>query len=184
MIGLLLKEQTKALHDLVEEKLLSHKIMDKSFTVMEYHQVLKHNYTFLHHFEDAVFSSLSDDTSQKIRLEDRKKLPFIKKDLAELGLTDSEKQPLLKIEIKTEAEALGMLYVMEGSTLGGNIIAKNLAKNPAFSDIEFHYFGCYGEKTGSLWKNFREVLESKSTEVNSGDFLKGAKKAYQFLLDL
>jgi hypothetical protein len=34
MIGILLKEQTKALHDQMEEKLKAHKIMDRSFISM------------------------------------------------------------------------------------------------------------------------------------------------------
>lgn len=54
MIGILLKEQTKALHDQVEEKLKSHKMMDRSFSLPEYHELLRSNYFFLLEFEDAV----------------------------------------------------------------------------------------------------------------------------------
>lgn len=179
MIGSLLKEHTKNLHDLVEEKLMSNKIMDKSFTRSEYQQLLQHNYSFLLHFEEAVFAKISAENAQKLNLDRRRKLPFLQKDLK-----DFEAQIPENIIIKNEAEALGILYVMEGATLGGNVIAKNLAKNPEFAGITFNFFGCYGAETGLLWKNFREVLESAYDGSNAEDFLDGAKRAYQFLLDL
>ncbi len=50
------------------------------------------------------------------------------------------------------------MYVMEGSTLGGRFIAPHVAKL-------FHldagrgnaYFEGYGERTGSMWNEFRET---------------------------
>lgn len=182
MIGNLLKEQTKILHDKVEEKLQSQKIMDKSYTLQDYHQLLKSNYNFLLEFEDAVFANISNETKVKLQSDERRKLPVITKDLA--GFENLENSRSKDISIKNEAEALGILYVMEGSTLGGNIIARNLAKNPNFQEVTFNYFGFYGEKTGPFWKNFKDVLEEKSEQYDSEDFLDGAKRAYQFLLNL
>ena len=181
MIGILLKEQTKALHDQVEEKLKSHKIMDRSFSLQEYHELLRANYQFLLEFEDAVFASISSETKNQIHGDQRRKLAVIAKDLADFEEVTSFSSK--NISIKNEAEALGILYVMEGSTLGGNIIAKSLAKNPTFDGVSFHYFGFYGEKTGSLWKNFKEVIEEKALTADSQDFLDGANRAYRFLLD-
>lgn len=181
MIGILLKEQTKALHDQVEEKLKSHKIMDKSFSLQEYHQLLRANYYFLLEFEDAVFANISTETKTQLHGDERRKLPVISKDLTDFEVVNPSNSKT--ISIKNEAEPLGILYVMEGSTLGGNIIAKNLAKNPTFNDISFHYFGFYGEKTGSLWKNFKEVIEEKALNADAQDFLDGANRAYRFLLD-
>lgn len=181
MIGILLKEQTKELHDLVEEKLMSHKIMDRSFTLAEYTALLQHNYRFLLHFEETVFKYFSATTGEKLHLEKRRKLPLIKKDLTSLRINTSI--PETSVDIKNEAEALGILYVMEGATLGGNIIAKNLAKNPHFENITLNYFGAYGAETGFLWKNFQQLLSEKENEYPAEDFLDGAKKAYHFLLD-
>lgn len=181
MIASLLKEQTKKLHDLVEEKLMSKKIMDKSFNLNDYQFIIKHNYNFLKHFESSVFSKFSDETADKLQLNKRRKLIFIEKDISILGLEISNDQ--LPISILNEAEAFGMLYVMEGATLGGNIIRKNLSKNQNFKGLTFNYFGCYGEQTSFLWKLFKEVLEEKALNSCDEDFIKGAKIAYQSLLD-
>lgn len=182
MIGIFLKEQTKTLHDLVEEKLMSQKIMDKNFSIQEYHQLIRHNYSFIQHFENTVFSKISKKNADNLHLEERRKLPFLKKDLAVFG----EVQPISEsdFEIKNEAEALGILYVMEGATLGGNVILKSLSKNPQFEGVAIHYFGCYGDQTGIRWKKFKEVIEAEAQNYPAEDFLTGAKKAYQFLLDL
>lgn len=181
MIGNLLKEQTKTLHDQVEIKLQSQKIMDKSYNLQDYHQLLKSNYHFLLEFEEAVFANISAETAEQIHAGDRKKLLVIEKDLA--AFQDLQSSSNKNVSIKNEAEALGILYVMEGSTLGGNIIAKNLAKNPSFKDVSYNFFGFYGEKTGFFWKNFKEVLEKKAEKADAQDFLDGANRAYQFLLD-
>lgn len=181
MIGLLLKEQTSDLHDLVEQKLMSDKIMDKSFSVDDYKMVITKNYQFLKHFESIVFKSLSQETAGKLGLQNRAKLKFLESDMQSLGL--ETKYSAESPTIKSEAEALGILYVMEGATLGGNIIARNLAKNPNFQDIKLNYFGAYGDQTGVLWKQFREVLENHQAEESSADYLQGAKRAYEFLLN-
>ena len=97
------------------------------------------NYQFLLEFEDAVFASISSETKNQIHGDQRRKLAVIAKDLADFEEVKSFSSK--NISIKNEAEALGILYVMEGSTLGGNIIAKNLAKNPTFDGVSFHYFG-------------------------------------------
>lgn len=182
MISNLLKEQTKVLHDQVEEKLMSQKIMDRSFSLQEYHNLLKYNFLFISEFEDILFSKLSSETNEKLQPEQRKKIAVITKDLGHFEEVLSPQKS--SATIKNEAEALGILYVMEGSTLGGNIIARNLAKNPNFQDVSFNYFGFYGEKTGPFWKNFKEVLDEKAHHYESQDFLDGAKRAYQFLLNL
>lgn len=181
MIGTLLKEKTKALHDQVEEKLKSQKIMDQSFSLQEYHQLLRSNYYFLLEFEEAVFANISGETKMQLHGDERRKLPMILKDLADFEAVKPADSKT--VSIKNEAEALGIMYVMEGSTLGGNIIAKNLAKNPSFNKVSFNYFGFYGEKTGSLWKNFKEIIEEKALTADSQDFLDGANRAYRFLLD-
>lgn len=56
-------------------------------------------------------------------------------------------------------EALGLLYVLEGSTLGGAVIRKALlARGQDMNGLSF--FSPYGEATGSMWRAFVGVLEA------------------------
>ena len=85
-------------------------------------------------------------------------------------------------EIASETEALGMLYEIEGASLGGNVIKKQLQKNPDFSNIEFNYFGIYGDQIGTFWKNFTSTINNYFPEEQNNEVLKGAERAYAELM--
>lgn len=61
------------------------------------------------------------------------------------------------------AEALGMLYVVEGTSLGGNVILKRLRDNGADCP-EFAFLHPYGAETGLMWKRF---LSAASAEIGA-----------------
>lgn len=177
-----IKENTRQFHDAVESKFESQKIFDKSYTLNNYRQILWFNYLFHLNFEDKVFEKIDDHTAREIQLEERRKLYLLELDLKSLDMESAE--PNHEFSVASEAEAFGILYVMEGSSLGGNVIKKHLLQNPEFSGLDFHYFGCYGEKTGELWNNFKEILNNKFTESQFPEVLAGATKAYRFLMNI
>jgi len=178
MISVFLKEQTKQQHDDTEAKLQSQKIFDKSYTLDDYKKLLIHNYKLISRYEPQVQEQLKGYPELKLDL--RSKVDALKVDLNNLNIeTQSE---ALTQNLENEAEAFGALYVMEGSTLGGNVIAKQLKRNPEFENIEFNYFGVYGENTGPFWQEFKSIIDEKITEEQYDDCVTGAKKAYQLLV--
>lgn len=62
--------------------------------------------------------------------------------------------------------ALGMLYVIEGSTLGGRIIQRELLKR-GVSDPAIGFLDPYGNAAGSLWRGLITVIE-RETAGDSG----------------
>jgi len=76
------------------------------------------------------------------------------------------------------AEALGMLYVLEGSTLGGHVIIRNLRK--AGSECaSLAFLDPYGPETGRRWRDFIDVLErATSSERARIHACKGAVLAF------
>lgn len=182
MVSEYLKQNTAEYHNAAEKLFNSEKIFNKTFTLEDYRKIIHTNYLMLLHSEDIIFSSLSDKFNEKLQLNERKKLPLIEKDLSGLALENQE--PSLNLEFENEHEALGAMYVIEGSTLGGNVIAKQLSKTEGFDQVTFNFFGCYQENTGSMWKNFKEVLDTEVKEENYNEVLSGAKKLYMFLLSV
>lgn len=182
MISDLLKESTRQLHDQTEAKFNSQKIFDATFSLLDYRRLLEYNYLFLLNFEKIVFNKFSPFIAKQLHLPERRKLHLIEKEAQHLNI--SRTQPDLSVEVKNQAEAFGILYVMEGSTLGGNMIAKQLSKYDEFKNFEFAYFRCYGEKTGFFWKNFKEIMNLEISAENEADCLTGAHKGYDFLLNL
>lgn len=181
MISETLKANTRTLHDRVEAKFNSNRIFDGTFSLNDYRNLIRYNYLFLQNFENEVFSVFNEQTAEELNLDKRRKLTLIEEDLEVLKIEKSSIE--IPLQIKNKAEAFGILYVMEGSTLGGNVIAKQLSKNPDFLEVSFRYFRCYGENTGSFWKNFKTVLDREVAPDEYADCISGAEKAYRFLLN-
>jgi len=54
-------------------------------------------------------------------------------------------------------EALGLFYVVEGSSLGGRIILREL-QNRGITDPELYLLDPYGAEAGAMWRSLVEVL--------------------------
>lgn len=71
-------------------------------------------------------------------------------------------------DIQTIPAALGCMYVLEGSTLGSQILSRSFRER---FDIGRHnggaYFHGYGELTGKMWKRFGTDLENWFDEHQS-----------------
>ena len=57
-------------------------------------------------------------------------------------------------------DALGRLYVLEGSTLGGTFIDRHLSGLPSLSGVRLRAFSPYGAQTGAMWHAFRRVTRA------------------------
>ena len=79
-------------------------------------------------------------------------------DLTALGASPADDGPDLPEVADTDA-ALGRLYVMEGSTLGGTFIDRHLATLPGLAGgPRLRCFSPYGESTGAMWAAFRRAV--------------------------
>jgi heme oxygenase len=182
MVSEYLKKNTAEYHDAAEKLFNSEKIFNKTFSLEDYKKIINTNYLMLLHSEEKIFNNLSENFSEKLQLDKRVKLPLIEKDLASLALESQIASH--DFDLANEHEALGAMYVIEGSTLGGNVIAKQLSKTEGFDNVTFNFFGCYQENTGPMWKSFKEVLDTEVKEENYNEVLSGAKKLYTFLLNV
>jgi heme oxygenase (biliverdin-IX-beta and delta-forming) len=83
--------------------------------------------------------------------------------------------------IETTAEALGALYVIEGSTLGGRKILQTLRRQGVSTD-DLHFLDPYGKDAGANWRMFLVVLEREtaSNHATMNDCVSGAVKAFSF----
>lgn len=89
--------------------------------------------------------------------ERRRKTPLLEMDLRALerdpnAIREADTSP---IACETPGAAFGVLYVLEGSTLGGQYIRRHVARTlglDATSGCAF--FTGYGENTGRLWREF------------------------------
>ncbi|MGY1820802.1 biliverdin-producing heme oxygenase [Geodermatophilus sp. SYSU D00079] len=72
-------------------------------------------------------------------------------------------------------QALGRLYVLEGSTLGGTFISRHLATLPTLGpDARVGAFSPYGGETGAMWHAYRRVTRERVAAGGDADRLVGA----------
>lgn len=90
----------------------------------------------------------------------RRRARLFAADLHALGSVPSGARPDLPALPGTD-EALGRMYVLEGSTLGGTLIDRHLAGLPQLAGVRLRAFSPYGDRTGAMWRTFRRVTRER-----------------------
>jgi len=100
----------------------------------------------------------------------RRRAALFAADLHALGGKTTTALPELPPVADTD-HALGRLYVLEGSTLGGTFIDRHLASLPHLSDVRIRAFSPYGPETGAMWAAFRRVTRDRVTAGGHADVI-------------
>ncbi|WP_121354685.1 biliverdin-producing heme oxygenase [Flavisolibacter nicotianae] len=176
-IAAVIKETTRTLHEEVEQLLLPQLTTIKN--PGDYGSILKMFYGYFQPLENLIHQYITKEELPDIA--DRRKAAAIRNDLNAIGDSEIAWQSCTHLpRLQNTAQAFGALYVLEGSTLGGKMIAKMLLKNAAFSTCEnaLTFFSGYGEDTGNKWKTFLDVL---NRQENAGDVVHGANETFLYL---
>ena len=86
-------------------------------------------------------------------------------------------------EITGLAQAAGVMYVLEGSTLGGQIISKMLNTKLNLNNKSLCFFSAYGDSTMQKWSEFTEFLNELTLDTSKENNLLTAAKDTFVLLD-
>ena len=159
--ALTLKHQTTVPHQQLEGMVLPYLLSIANQN--DYARLLKAFYGYFQPLEDLVAPFITPQVLPD--WPQRRKASFILDDLAELGHASVDlPQAHTLPTIQSLPQAMGALYVMEGSTLGGKGIAKMLLKNShaGLQSAHLQFFNGYGERTGPMWVSFVNVLDSFS----------------------
>ena len=133
-------------------------LLDERLGLDAYREVLARFYGFWTGWEPQIAGLLQDAAI----LAPRRRLHLLAADLTALGVSRHELAALPKcplIKLQGAPEALGSLYVMEGSTLGGKLIRGNVQRCLGSVGVSgCAYFDGYGPHTGAMWQEFLVIL--------------------------
>jgi len=169
-----LRLHTRAAHAELDESL---HLIDRLSAMPQRLGVLAGYHRFHHGTEAAVAPVLGRIAD--LDFSARRRSPLIAEGIGILG---QEVLPARAdtLGIFTRAEAFGALYVLEGSSLGGRVILKEL-KRRGVSLAGLGFLDPYGDNTGPRWQSFLAILER---EVASGeqqcDAVTGALSTFAF----
>ncbi|HSO81351.1 biliverdin-producing heme oxygenase [Thiocapsa sp.] len=156
-LAILLRHATAETHEAVERLPLMARLTSPSVTredYLDYLHALAGVYAAL---EGSLLDALDEETRNDLGI--RPKLPAILEDLAEQGQPHIPRTST-QLAPAGSGTALGGLYVLEGATLGGRVIAKHLRRclGPALGSAGFLDF--HGEHSSAAWKRFASILDS------------------------
>ena len=113
----------------------------------------------------------------------RSRVALIARDLQALGapLSREPAEPVDLSFLSSASRAWGSLYVMEGSTLGGQVIAKALRGASWAPEGGLSYFNPYGRRTAAVWAEFRAALEAAAPSLDEDAAVQGARATFEAL---
>jgi heme oxygenase len=164
-----LKETTKDQHEALETVV---DVMNRMFTKDDYGKLLMKFYRFYSAMESDL--PAAELKAAGFDIEERRKLPLLERDLTSLGLFDQAKAvAAIKPDVTSVDNAskdLVSVYVIEGATLGGQVITRHLREHLGLSVEEGGaFFNSYGPMVGPMWKAFGTAVTEYSENNDFDD---------------
>lgn len=153
-----LRAGTDANHKALEQNPYSERLMSPDVTVEDYKIYLEKMYGIIMPFEQDIQPKLSHIVTD---MANRQKHHLLSNDLQDLG-NNTENIPLYHFNAANDAAALGQMYVLEGSTMGGMVIQKHMSK----LGVPVRYFASYGSNTAMMWRAFIDALTTYAVTHN------------------
>jgi heme oxygenase (biliverdin-IX-beta and delta-forming) len=184
MARLLAEDRGMDLQQLRRETLLDHNAVEQSVPLM-YDELDRDTYVScllkLHGIIAAWEERAAPNAPAWIQelLAARRRGHLLMLDLTWFGVDPSgEARPTLP-EIKDTASLLGAMYVMEGSTLGGQLIARHVERVLGLTAGQGNaYFRGHDERTGQLWKEVCDALRTKVPDSETDTVIAAAKAMF------
>lgn len=176
MITKTLKNATKEQHQELE-KIVN--VLDESASLDSYKNLLLKFYRIYSALEPKL--PVDELIEQRFDYRRRQKLPLLIADLGSLGILEFADRLIPYPEIpdmKNAARAFGAAYVIEGSTLGGQMISRHLREHLGITpDSGSAFFSSYGREVGAMWKEFCDAANAFAVRHPvTGDMIIAAAK--------
>lgn len=168
-----LKTETRVAHDRIEADL---DLLRPNLSLADYAALLARYQAFFRVWEPAVGEAIGDEGF----FGPRRKLHLLDQDLEDLGVEPLADEPRVE-PFATAAHAMGSLYVLEGSTMGGLVIAAHVRRTLGVSGPGARYFENYGRDAAERWRAFRATLAGISAPQTDGGVVAAALQTFETL---
>ena len=177
-----LKARTAHQHQQTEDGV---DLMRDDFSLEDYRKLLVRFYAFYKSYDEKLCESLKENPIDFYE-EKRFNTPRLVADLKSLGMTGGEISELETFDdlpaMDSPEKTFGSLYVIEGSTLGGQVISRHLKEKFGFDESSgAAFFSGYGKDTGKMWNNFREAVTAfaDGDGINREEIIKAANETFE-----
>lgn len=157
-----IRQTTRPYHEAVERRV---DLLRPDLTLDAYRSLLGRFHGFYRPLERALLT-FNDWQPLGLDMGERCKARFLERDLASLPADRAASDSFLPEcedlpTILTFPQALGCAYVLEGSTLGGQVVLRHLHRSFGIdADSGAAFFNSYGpQRVGPMWRAFCDALE-------------------------
>jgi heme oxygenase len=164
MVLAALREATSSLHHEVEDRI---DFLSPDLTIPKYVRILQAFYAFFEPVEAQMDACCPAEYASAWK--GRQRAQRLVDDLAALGAPPAAAvSGAFSIpDVSSTGRWLGALYVLEGSTLGGQVISRHLEKHFGWRDGRgYSFFLGHGEQTGERWRQVVKILEANPEAEN------------------
>ena len=181
-----LRRCTAPLHDEIEALLR----LEAPMPLARYGRILRGFHEFLQLWEQRVRHALPE--SLRPWFDARRRAPFAARDLRALALPEdpamraAARASQHRLRLDSPAAALGSLYVLEGSALGGQVLTPMLhARHGLTPEHGTAYFHGFGARTGAMWREFRQLAQAQAgaDEADRAAACRAAVQTFQALIE-
>jgi heme oxygenase len=150
--------------------------MNRTFTLDDYKGLLAKFHCFYSAIEPTL--PVEDLKANGFDVEPRRKTPLLERDLSTLGINSNGSKWDRIPNLDTTAKAFGSIYVMEGATLGGQVITRQLKEHLGLTpESGGAFFYSYGPNVGPMWKEFGSIITAFAEKENDDDAIVDSAKA-------
>jgi heme oxygenase (biliverdin-IX-beta and delta-forming) len=170
-----LRDETSSQHQRVENRL---DLLRPDLSLAAYAGVLGRLYGFYSPWQSRIAGTaplLLPDWAVR-----QEKLQHLASDLAYLDVNVAALPLCQQLPAyETASAVLGGLYVIEGATLGGQIISRHLQRSFHFPNGRGDtFFQSYGANVGRMWSSFREALSGYSSPCADDEIVRAAQNTF------
>lgn len=145
-------------HDRIEQTV---NLLDPAITREDYAAFVTRTFAFVEPCEAALRAAAGAPPGD---LDARWKTPLLRDNLSALGI-DADAVAARpgageRPGLERWPAALGYLYVIEGSTLGGQVLLRSLVPRLSLTRAETVFLRSYDEDVGGMWKAFLATLDA------------------------
>jgi heme oxygenase (biliverdin-IX-beta and delta-forming) len=178
-----LKSETADLHLSIESVM---PLLRADLTLAEYRSHLIKMLGFYTPLE-ARLSQYVQEFGDGLSIARRFKTQWIHADLIALGestidLAESSKNAGIS-KISSLPKCVGILYVIEGATLGAQVIRRSLLNNLNLDNTRMHFYNGYGSETLTMWQSLRSQAQNAVKDSEYSESGASARETFRLLLE-
>jgi heme oxygenase len=153
-------------------------LLDPRVTPQDLRGILRAFYGFYAPLESRIYAAARGSLRGDVRR--RQKTQWLVHDLVTMGDTT---ETIAQLPCCTDlprvvfpGQLLGVLYVLEGATLGGQVIAEALRRHMG-KEVSTRFFTPYGERTTAMWESYLRFLAELTTDEEAERYVLASARA-------